>query len=107
MSLFETIDYQRWSILDALADDWESPEQIAKYFAALPDLPQSSIELTDLLTDLFERNFLFLTLNQRFDREAILAELNGLTENRPFWFGRTEIGYQAWCRHSEQFSALK
>jgi hypothetical protein len=92
----EGIDAPRWHILNALADDWESPEQIAKHFRDYVRSPIEPDVLADLLEELFARNYLFLTLNTLFDKAAILAELRGETDDRRFWFGRTELGYIAW-----------
>ncbi len=99
----EGIDASRWYVLNAMADDWESPEQIAKHFR---DYWRTSIEpeaLAGLLEELFTRNYLFLTLNTLFDKAAILAELRNETGDRRFWFGRTELGYIAWEQLREKY----
>jgi hypothetical protein len=83
----EWIDAPRCHILNALADDWESPEQIAKHFRDYVRVPIEPQLLADLLEELFARNYLFLTLNTLFDTAAILAELRGETDDRRFWFG--------------------
>jgi hypothetical protein len=102
-SRHEWIDTPRWHILNALADDWESPEQIAKHFRDYVNTPIDPQALADLLEELFARNYLFLTLNTLFDKHAILAELRGETGNRRFWFGRTELGYVAWQQLGEKY----
>jgi hypothetical protein len=99
----EWIDAPRWHILNALADDWESPEQIAKHFCDYVHAPIEPQSLADLLEELFARNYLFLTLNTLFDKAAILAELRGETNDRRFWFGRTELGYVAWEHLRERY----
>jgi hypothetical protein len=97
------IDATRWHILNALADDWESPEQIANQFRDYVRRPIEPQSLADLLEELFTRNYLFLTLNTLFDKAAILAELRGETADRRFWFGRTELGYVAWQQLREKY----
>jgi len=97
------IDATRWHILNALADDWESPEQIANHFRDYVRSPIAPQALADLLEELFTRNYLFLTLNTPFDKAAILAELQGETTDRRFWFGRTELGYVAWQQLRERY----
>ena len=101
-SRHDWIDATRWHILDALADDWESPEQISHHFRDFvhPIAPKA---LADLLEELFTRNYLFLTLNTLFDKADILAELQGETDTRRFWFGRTDLGYMAWEQLQDKY----
>jgi hypothetical protein len=99
----EGIDATRWHVLDAMADDWESPEQISKHFRDYVRTPIEPEALADLLEELFARNYLFLTLNTLFDKSAILAELRGETDDRRFWFGRAELGYVAWKQLREKY----
>src|SRR5580765_6365180 len=104
-SRHDWIDATRWHIIDALADDWESPEQISHHFRDFvhPIAPKA---LADLLEELFTRNYLFLTLNTLFDKADILAELQGETDTRRFWFGRTDLGYMAWEQLQDKFSSF-
>jgi hypothetical protein len=86
-----------------LADDRESPEQIAHHFRDYLGTPIEPQSLVDLLEELFTRNYLFLTLNTLFDKAGILAELLGETSDRRFCFGRTELGYVAWQQLQERY----
>jgi hypothetical protein len=86
------IDAQDWIILDALADDFESAEQIQ---SLIRPLELSQEQVIDRLQRLHSDNFIFLILNQIFDRQSLLDEIDK-TKDRKFWFGRTENGYKAW-----------
>ena len=97
------IDATRWHIFDAMADDWESPEQIANHFRDHVGTAIAPETLADVLEELFRREYLFLTMNTQFDKHAILAELRGETTDRRFWFGRTELGYVAWEQLQDRF----
>jgi len=104
---FQHIDSIRWHILDALADDWESPEQIKRSLSDFYGSVPANEELGDILQELFEKHYIFLTLNTIFDREEVMRELRGETSSRRFWFGRTDIGYMAWEALSEKYVPQK
>jgi len=86
------IDAQDWLILDALADAYESVEQIQ---SLIKPVELSQEQIIDRLQRLHSDNFIFLILNQIFDRQLLLDEIDK-TKDRKFWFGRTENGYRAW-----------
>ena len=104
---FQHIDSLRWHVLDALADDWESPEQIKKSLSDFCRSAPTDEELGDILQELFEKQCIFLTLNTLFDRGEMMRELHGETSSRKFWFGRTDIGYMAWKELSEKYAPQK
>ncbi len=86
------LDWIDWAILDSLSDDYESVDQIQGYTRIL-DL--SKEEIIDRLENLHSKNYLFLLINQRFNKEELIAEIHK-TKQRKFWFGRTENGYKVW-----------
>ena len=93
------IDRLDWHILDALADDYESVEQIQKLIQ--PEiLSQESI--INRLEHLYMSGYVFLTLNQSFDRQRLIEEIYH-TKDRKFWFGQTEIGRLAWRGFSDRY----
>ena len=104
---FQHLDSVRWHVLDALADDWESPEQIKKYFEDFMGHVPTNQELGQILQELFETHYIFLTLNTLFDLGEVMRELNEETTSRRFWFGRTDIGYMAWEALSEKYAPEK
>jgi hypothetical protein len=101
---FSDITALDWAILDALADDYESIEQIeslvAEYFTASP----TRLEILNRLEYLHHRNYTFLILNQIFDRQKLIEEIEEKTKNRPYWLGRTENGYLAWKELADKFN---
>ena len=104
---FQHIDSLRWHVLDALADDWESPEQIKTSLSDYGGSVPTDDELGDILQQLFEKHYIFLTQNTLFDRGEVVRELSGETSSRRFWFGRTDIGYLAWEALSEKYAPQK
>lgn len=102
-SRHEWIDRKRWQILHAMADDWESPEQISKHLRNYAHLDITPAELADLIEELFTRHYIFLTLNTLFKKQGILAELEGWTDDRHFWFGQTVLGYEAWNQLQDRY----
>jgi hypothetical protein len=82
------IDQIDWETLDALADDYESVEQIQKL---LTPKVVSQEEIIDRLERLYRAGYVFLTLGKTFDRDALVEEIY-LTKDRKFWFGHTQNG---------------
>lgn len=101
---FHHIDSVRWHVLDALADDWESPEQIMNYLADFPGTVPTIDELGEIIRELFQTHYIFLTLNTLYDHDQVMKELRRETTDRRFWFGRTDIGYMAWNALSEKYA---
>jgi len=62
------IDQIDWETLDALADDYESVEQIQKL---LTPKVVSQEEIIDRLERLYRAGYVFLTLGKTFDRDAL------------------------------------
>ena len=86
------LDWIDWAILDSLSDDYESVDQIQGYSEIL-DI--SKEEIIDRLEILHSNNYVFLLINQKFDKKELISEIHG-TKQRKFWFGRTENGYKVW-----------
>jgi hypothetical protein len=99
-----SIDRYDWLILDALSDDYESVEQIVK----LVNIPEeawpevTSVNVIDRVERLYHAGHLFLTLDAKFDRDAIVHEIDQ-TSDRKFWFGRTPSGDALWKKHSAEY----
>ena len=97
MALGDELNRLDWEILDALSDDYESIEQLHSLITTLGNsFSCTPHEILDRLQWLHEYNYVFLTLNKTFDRAKLLDEIEGRTDCRPYWFGRTENGYKAW-----------
>jgi hypothetical protein len=80
-----------------LSDDYESIEQIQQLMG---HSSIDTLEILDRLQKLHKDNYVFLTLNMKFDRENILNEIKEKKQKR-YWFGRTEKGYLEWQRLSK------
>ena len=104
---FQSIDAIKWHVLNSLADDWESPEQIMKYFREFTAHPPTIDQLGAVIRKLFEDHYIFLTLNTLYDHDEVMKELREETTSRRFWFGRTDIGYMAWESLTSKYSSLK
>lgn len=100
---YAKIDSTRWHVLQALADDWESPEIIAAHFKHCAHVDISPEHLFSLIKELFENEYIYLTRNVYFAGDAILKELKGEARTYEFWFGRTDIGYQAWEYYFDRY----
>jgi hypothetical protein len=98
------IDRYDWLILNALSDDYESVEQILWLVntptEAWPEV--TSLEVIDRLERLHHAGHVFLILDAKFDREAMICEIHR-TADRKFWFGRTPSGDALWKNHCEAF----
>jgi hypothetical protein len=96
-------DRYDWLILNALSDDYESVEQIVKLVnmpeEAWPDV--TPLAVIDRVERLYRAGHLFLTLDAKFDRDAIVREIDQ-TSDRKFWFGRTPSGDALWEKHSAE-----
>ena len=91
-----------WLILDATGDDFESIVQIAADVHS--DLPQTSrAELARHLIELLRGGF----LRQLEAGEVSLEDLLFVPERlqRPFWFGMTAFGADAWERFATEFGS--
>ena len=101
-----SIDRHDWLILNALSDDYESIEQIVKlvnlFEETWPDV--TPLEVIDRVERLFRAGHLFLTLDAKFDRDAMIREIDQ-TSDRRFWFGRTASGDALWQKHTEEYRA--
>ena len=96
MNRFSDITTLDWEILNALSDDYESVEQIHSLITGSSGTSVTQQEILDRLEYLHKHNYVFLTLNKVFDRSRLQGEIDGRTEDRKYWFGRTENGYLAW-----------
>jgi hypothetical protein len=96
-----SIDQYDWLILDALSDDYESVEQIVDLVnspdAAWPEV--TPLAVIDRVERLYHAGHLFLTLDAKFDRDAMIGEIDQ-TRDRKFWFGRTPSGDALWKQYS-------
>ena len=95
----DNIDRLDWEVLNALADDYESMEQIQHLIMPAELSPD---EIIDRLHKLHKNNYIYLTLNMQFDRNSLLKEIKE-TKQRKYWFGRTEKGYLAWQKHAPEY----
>ena len=99
-----SIDRHDWLILNALSDDYESVEQIVE----LVNTPEEEwpevtpLEVIDRVERLFRAGHLFLTLDAKFDRDAMIREIDQ-TSDRKFWFGRTASGDVLWQKHADEY----
>jgi hypothetical protein len=99
-----SIDCYDWLILDALSDDYESVEQIVE----LVNVPKqmwpevTPLEVIDRLDRLYRAGHVFLTLDAKFDRDAMIREIDQ-TRDRKFWFGRTASGDALWQKYSAEY----
>ena len=96
MNKFTDITKIDWEILNALSDDYESVGQIQNLIESSGSIGHEKKNILDRLEYLHKRNYVFLINNQSFKREELNKEIEGNTEDRQFWFGRTENGYLAW-----------
>jgi hypothetical protein len=100
-----SIDREDWLILDALSDDYESVEQIVQLVNALevawPEV--TPLDVINRIEPLYHAGHLFLTLDAKFDRDAMIREIDE-TRDRKFWFGRTPSGDALWEQHSAQYA---
>jgi hypothetical protein len=98
------IDRYDWLILDALSDDYESVEQIVELVSARKEMwPEvTPLEIIDRVERLYRAGHLFLTLDAKFDRDAMIREIDQ-TKDRKFWFGRTPSGDALWQKYSAQY----
>jgi len=96
----DEIDRIDWEILNALSDDYESIEQIQNHI-----MPAriSQNDIVNRMQKLHENNYVYLTMNMKFDRNSMMQE-NNETKQRRYWFGRTEKGYLAWQRLASEHS---
>ena len=93
-----------WEILNALSDDYESIEQIKDMIESHDSgLSNGKKEILDRLEHLQATNYVFLINNQTFEKEKLKQEIEGQTDSRPFWFGRTENGYLAWQERATDY----
>jgi hypothetical protein len=96
-----TIALHDWLILDALSDDYESVEQIAKHVQ--PDWQSPDpLEIIERLEHLHSAGLVFLTLDATFDGAEMVREISQ-TSSRRFWFGRTPTGDALWQRQAADF----
>ena len=99
-----SIDRHDWLILNALSDDYESIEQILQ----LVNTPEQEwpevtpLEVIDRVERLFHAGHLFLTLDAKFDRDAIIREIDQTSDHK-FWFGRTASGDTLWRKHADEY----
>src|SRR3954447_6622737 len=96
-----SIDRYDWLILDALCDDYESVEQIVNLVNSPEDAwPEvTPLAVIDRVERLYHVGHLFLTLDAKFDRGAMISEIDQ-TRDRKFWFGRTPSGDALWRQYS-------
>lgn len=94
-----------WEILDSLSDDYESIEQIHQLLEAGGSFKGDFALQTilDRIELLYASNYVFLILNETFDRSKLQLEIEGKTGNRPYWFGLTNSGCAAWEACSERY----
>jgi len=99
-----SIDRYDWLILDALSDDYESVEQIVKLVNSPEDAwPEvTPLAVIDRVERLHHAGHLFLTLDAKFDRDAMIREIDQ-TRDRKFWFGRTPSGDGLWQQYSSLY----
>jgi hypothetical protein len=99
-----SLDRHDWLILNALSDDYESVEQIVK----LVNMPEEAwpevtpLAVIDRVERLYRLGHLFLTLDAKFDRDAMIREIDQ-TSDRKFWFGRTASGDALWQKHADEY----
>jgi len=99
-----SIDRHDWLILNALSDDYGSVERIVQ----LVNTPEEEwpevtpLEVIDRAERLFRAGHLFLTLDAKFNRDAIIREIDQ-TSDRKFWFGRTASGDALWQKHADEY----
>ena len=60
------------------------------------------LEIIDRVERLCRAGHLFLTLDAKFDRDAMIREIDQ-TKDRKFWFGRTPSGDALWQKYSAQY----
>ena len=91
-----SIDRYDWLILDALSDDYESVEQIVNLVNSPEDAsPEvTPLAVIDRVERLYHAGHLFLTLDAKFDRNAMIREIDQ-TRDRKFWFGLYAIRRRA------------
>jgi hypothetical protein len=93
-------------ILHALTDGYYSIGIIADIIEDNTGVTTSRRDVLDRLEYLHQNNYVFLIINQMFDRTKLVEEIEEQTKDRPYWFGRTEIGYKAWRECVPETGAL-
>jgi hypothetical protein len=103
MNKFPDITKLDWEILNALADDYESIEQIESLINDLSGISTNKEQILDRLEYLHWNCYVFLIMNKTFERAKLEDEIRERTQARYYWFGRTEKGYLAWQELTEGY----
>ncbi len=93
-----------WEILDALSDDYECIEHVTQLINDFSDMSINQSDVLDRLEYLHQHHYVFLLLNEVFDKAKMSEEILGRTQNRRYWFGRTEAGYSAWKEFANKYT---
>jgi hypothetical protein len=104
MEKYSDITRLDWEILDALSDDYECVEHIEQLINDFSGISTNQWEVLDRLEYLHQHHYVFLLLNEVFDKAKIGDEIRGRTQNKHYWFGRTEAGYSAWKELADKYA---
>jgi hypothetical protein len=85
-----------WNILDAMADDWESVEQIEPFINEYVGLV-SRDEIIKAIEDLYNKGLIEIMDNEKFSRLDILKDPS------KYWFGMTDAGRKLWNSESNKY----
>jgi hypothetical protein len=87
----DRIDEIDWAILDAL----QLPESVEQIQFSIQPIQLSQEQIIDRLERLHSEHYVYLLINTKFDRNLLIKEIKD-TEDRKFWFDRTEKGFKTW-----------
>lgn len=95
----DRIDEMDWAILDAL----QLPESVEQIQISIQPLQLSQEQIIDRLERLHAEHYVYLLINAKFDRDLLIKEIQD-TEDRKFWFDRTEKGFKTWQEYQSSYS---
>jgi len=85
-----------WHVLDAMADDWESADQIEPPLARFVG-PTSRAAIFSVLRELHRRGMIRLMNSGGYAEETFPPDPEG------YWFSITDLGRECWDRHGSSF----
>lgn len=103
---FDDISALDWAILNALSDDYESIGLIYEDVLSTTNLKPSPIDVLDRITYMYQQQYIFLTQGQEYSKGKLKEEIENRTNDRKYWFGRTDSGSKAWQALTEKYEVI-
>lgn len=106
MNNIDNISALDWAILNTLSDDYESIRHIYEDIITNTILEASTTDILISIEHLYLKNYVYLMQDNELNKANLQAEIDNLTDDKKYWFGRTDSGSEVWQSLTEKYESI-